>query len=83
MPTPTKPVWRVEFGRRVRAARLSRDWTQERLAEATGLHPSYVGDAERGNRNVSLDNILRIARALKIRPGDLLDGLQQRVRIPG
>ncbi len=74
-----KPAWRVEFGLRVRAARKDLGWTQEDLADATGLHATYVGDAERGERNVGLDNILRLAKALKVPPGQLLDGLERRV----
>ncbi len=77
MPSSEKPAWRVEFGLRVRAARKDLGWTQEDLADATGLHPTYVGDAERGERNVALDNILKLAKALKVDPGQLLNGLQK------
>lgn len=63
------------FGARVRAARLAKGLSQEGLAEATGLHRTYVGTAERGLRNVSLHNILRLAKALDVAPGQLLDGL--------
>jgi transcriptional regulator with XRE-family HTH domain len=64
------------FGERVRSARLARGLSQEELAEAAGLHRTYVGSAERGLRNVSLQNILRLAKALDVRPGELLDGLE-------
>jgi transcriptional regulator with XRE-family HTH domain len=74
-----KPVWRVQFGQRLREARKELDWTQEQLADESGMHPTYVGDAERGERNVSLDGILRLARALGVRPGALLDGLEERI----
>jgi len=80
MESAVKPAWRVEFGRRVRSARDAHGWTQEKLAEVTGLHPTYVGDTERGERNVSLDNILKLAKGLKVEPGQLLDGLQRHVK---
>jgi transcriptional regulator with XRE-family HTH domain len=80
MPSSAKPVWRVKFGERVRAARKALGWTQERLADVSGLHPTYIGDVERGERNVAaLDNILKLAKALSVDPGHLLDGLQKSV----
>ena len=78
-----KPSWRVEFGLRVRASRDALGWTQEGLGEAAAMHPTYVGDTERGERNISLDGILRLSKALGVRPGDLLDGLEAEVDIPG
>ncbi len=81
MPSAVKPAWRVQFGQRVRASRLALDWTQERLADETGMHPTYIGDTERGERNVSLDNILKLSRALGVKPGALLDGLETKVLI--
>ena len=82
MPSSDKPVWRVPVGQRVRTSRLALNWTQERLADETGMHSTYVGDAERAERNVSLDNILKLAKALEIQPGELLDGLQERIKLP-
>ena len=82
MPSAVKPAWRVQFGQRVRASRLALEWTQEQLADETGMHPTYIGDAERGERNVSLDNILKLAKALEVQPGELLDGLQERIKLP-
>lgn len=51
------------------------------MADETGMHPTYIGDAERGERNVSLDNILKLAKALDVQPGELLDGLQDRIKV--
>jgi transcriptional regulator with XRE-family HTH domain len=65
-----------EFGERVRARRLQLNLNQEQLARDASLHWSYVGQVERGQRNITLHNILRIAEMLEIDPGKLLRGLQ-------
>lgn len=64
------------FGERVRARRHELGWSQEQLADGTGLHWTFVGQVERGRRNVSLHNILKLAEGLKVDPGDLVRGLQ-------
>lgn len=51
---------------RVRALRLARGWTQEQLAERAGVHEKFLGAVERGERNVTLRNIARIARGLGV-----------------
>jgi transcriptional regulator with XRE-family HTH domain len=66
---------RKRFGSKVRNLRLSRGWTQEVLGFNADLHATYIGGIERGERNVSLDNIIRLAVALKVRPADLFSGL--------
>ncbi|HZQ29362.1 MAG TPA: helix-turn-helix transcriptional regulator [Acidimicrobiales bacterium] len=65
----------VEFGRRVRAFRKERGLSQERLAELAGIHRTYVGSLERGERNVALINIVRLARALEVNAADLVRDL--------
>ena len=52
--------------------RLAKGWTQEELAERTGLHATYIGGVERGERNLGFDNLLKIARALGEHPAALL-----------
>ena len=59
------------FGDRVRALRAEAGLTQEALAQASGLHWTYVGQVERGTRNLSLKNILRLARGLGVEPAKL------------
>lgn len=49
--------------------------SQERLAERAGLHRTYIGHVERGEVNVALVNILRIAKALEVDPAELVRGL--------
>lgn len=63
------------FGLRVRTRREALDWSQDKLAEQAGLHRTYISGLERGERNVSVLNILRLARALQTTPGELLDGI--------
>jgi transcriptional regulator with XRE-family HTH domain len=63
------------FGERVRALRSRTGLTQEELGAAAGLHRTYVGGVERGERNVSLVNILRLAAALRVDPAELVSGL--------
>ena len=65
----------MEFGRRVRDRRGKLGWTQEKLAVEAGLHFTYIGSVERGERNVSLRNVVRLAAALGVDPGDLVRGL--------
>ncbi len=56
------------FGARVRQERERQGISQEDLADRAGLHRTYLGGVERGERNVGLLNILRIARALGVPP---------------
>jgi transcriptional regulator with XRE-family HTH domain len=70
----------AEFGRRVRAQRQARGWTLEGLAEQAQLDWTYIGSIERGRRNVSLLNILRLAQALGVSVGELADDLEPKKR---
>lgn len=60
------------LGANVRALRNERELTQEQLADLCDLHRTYVGAIERGDRNVSLKNIVIIAQALNVEPSELL-----------
>jgi transcriptional regulator with XRE-family HTH domain len=68
-----------EFGRRVRKRRVKLGLSQEALAAKAGIHRNYQGSVERGERNVALVNILRLARALGIDAATLVKGLQSKV----
>ena len=54
------------LAKRIRELRLEKGWSQEALADTCGLHRTYIGDIERRERNVSIDNIEKIALALKV-----------------
>lgn len=62
----------VALGASVRSLRTDRDLSQLELAGRAGLHRSYLGGVERGTRNVSLTNIVALARALDVPPARLL-----------
>lgn len=72
MPTQASEA-RLRFAKRVREYRLSSNLSQEQLAELTGLHRTYIGSVERGERNISIDNMEKIAQALNISLVDMLD----------
>ena len=61
------------FGLQVRRLREAAGLSQEALADVAQLHRTYIGGVERGERNVSLVNIVKISKALGCRPGDLLE----------
>lgn len=64
------------FGNRVREGRLALGISQEKLAERSSLHWSYIGQVERGQNNLTLHNILKIAEVLDVDPADLVRGLR-------
>lgn len=63
---------RVLFGKRVAFLRKQIGWSQEKLANESGLARSYLGGVERGQRNIALVNICRLADALAVQPGELM-----------
>lgn len=66
----------VAFGKRVRARRDELGLSQRVLAEKAGMDWSYVAQCERGERNLALGNLARLAIALEVDLGELLQGLQ-------
>lgn len=62
---------RLCFGLAVRKRRQELNLSQEELAEKAALHRTYIGDIERGKRNVSLVNIAKLAKALNLSIADL------------
>ena len=63
---------RKAFGLKVRMRRFEIGITQEELAEKADLHPTYVGSVERGERNIAIENIIALAKALGCSPKDLM-----------
>ncbi len=63
---------RKAFGLKVRMRRFEIEMTQEELAEKADLHPTYVGSVERGERNIAIENIISLAKALGCSPKDLM-----------
>jgi transcriptional regulator with XRE-family HTH domain len=57
---------RKKFGARVRQLRTEQGWSQEGFADKCGLHRTYVGAIERGEQNISLMNIAKIATTLRV-----------------
>ena len=67
---------RTQLGKVLRKERLRLGLSQEGLAEKADLHWTYIGGIERGERNVSLLNIVKLAHALGMTPSSLLTGIQ-------
>jgi transcriptional regulator with XRE-family HTH domain len=65
---------KVPFGKRIRELRKLRGWSQEELALRVDLDRSYVGGVERGERNISLENICLISAALGVPTSKLFEG---------
>lgn len=61
-----------QFGEKIRSLRVAKGFSQEKLAELSGLHRTYISTVELGKRNVSLANIEALAKALEVSPDELL-----------
>jgi len=64
---------RSPFGARLRAIRTERELSQEQLGQMIKVNRNFVGEVERGKQYICLDNILQLARALKVSPRDFFD----------
>lgn len=64
------------FGSNLKEFRLKAGLSQEMLADISSLHRTYIGSVERGERNISLENIVLLSRALKVLPAELLKGIE-------
>lgn len=78
MPRGRRANVRVLFGRRLRALRKLRMFTQEKLGERAGVSGKLVGQIERGDGNPTLDVIVGLAAGLDVEPGDLLQFEEER-----
>ena len=60
----------VKFGKKVREERTNLDLSQEELASRAGVHRTYIGMIERAEKNITLENIQKVCKALNLRIGD-------------
>lgn len=66
--------FRVAAGKRIRRERLKLGWSQEELAEKAELHPSFIGQIERGLRAASFKTLEKLGAIFGVRPADFLEG---------
>lgn len=65
----------VAFGLKIKNIRLSLNLSQEEMAELCNLHRTYIGSMERGERNISILNIVKICKSIKYPLGKILEGV--------
>lgn len=78
--TPDKKIL-IQLGGRIRDVRKGLGISQEELAHLSGMHRTYVSSVERGERNISVLNLLSLAGVLGVDAGDLVAGLTRPPRI--
>ena len=66
----------VLLGRRVQELRAAKKWSQEEFAHISGLHRTYIGQIERGEKNISFENLSKVAAVLGVTLSELLSGLE-------
>ena len=66
----------VLLGKRIHELRAAKKWSQEEFAHVSGFHRTYVGQIERGEKNMSFDNLAKVADALGVTLSALLEGLE-------
>lgn len=66
-----KETIQIKFGKKVRKLRKQKGYSQEEFAFKCGLHRTYMGCVERGEKNITIKNIQKIAKALRIKISDL------------
>jgi len=72
---PSKPQYRRIVGQTIRAYRTRAGITIEKLAEQADLHHNFIGEVERGNYDISIGSLVKIAKALDVRVRDLVSDL--------
>ena len=66
----------IEIGQRIRNYRSQQQLSQEELAEKCGLHPTYIGQVERGEKNATLESINKITNGLSISLSTLFENIE-------
>lgn len=69
--------YKLILGQNIRKNRKDRQLSQEKLAEISSLHRTYIGSIERGERNICLENMIVIAHSLDIKLSTLLEGIEE------
>lgn len=67
------------FGKAIRKFRVAAGFSQEKLAELADIHRTYVGDVERGERNISIINMAKIASALGVKMSELVREMEKHI----
>lgn len=70
---------KTQFGLTVRKLRLSKNISQEKFAEIVGLHRTYISEVERGTRNVTLINVVKIAKGLEVKTSELFCEMENEI----
>lgn len=66
-----------KVGRRIRELRQKKGWSQEELAEEAGLHRTYIGQVERGEKSIGVENLFKIAKALGVPAVAIVRGISR------
>ena len=64
-----------KFGQHIRYYRREKNLSQEQLAELCGLHPTYIGQLERGEKNASIETVIQLCKGLDITPSVLFENI--------
>jgi transcriptional regulator with XRE-family HTH domain len=74
----TDPIIQLAIGQRIKELREARKWSQEEFADLCGVHRTYIGSAENGARNLTIQVLAMFARAFGITVSELLSGMEER-----
>jgi transcriptional regulator with XRE-family HTH domain len=74
----TDPLIQLAVGQRIRELREAHKWSQEQFADRCGVHRTYIGSAENGARNLTIQVLTMFARAFDMTVSELLTGLEER-----
>ena len=66
----------IQLGKRVQELRTAKRWSQEEFAHVSGLHRTYIGQIERGEKNISFANLSKVSSVLGVTLSELLSGLE-------
>ena len=69
----------IRFGKRVHELRTAKNWSQEEFAHVSGLHRTYIGQIERGEKNISFGNLLKISGVFGLTLSEMFSGLENGV----